>query len=502
MTPGRVGTLVATPEITRASVGLRSERGPILLSVMLSVGLVAIDSTILATAVTAIVRDLGGFAQFPWLFSVYLLGQAAAVPIYGKVADIVGRKAVMLFGIALFVIGSILCGFAWSMPALIAFRAIQGLGAGAVQPMGMTIVGDIYSLQERAKVQGYVASVWAIAAVVGPTLGGVFADLATWRWIFFINVPLGVAAAWMLIRKFDEKVVRTKHSIDYAGSILVAVGSALVILGLLEGGVLWEWNSWQSIAVLGGGVLLLLAVVPVERRAAEPVIPGWVFRGRLLNGANLVSLLVGALLIGLTSYIPLFGEGVLGTSALVAGLALAAMTIGWPIAASNAGRVYLAIGFRNCSLIGSGIALVGAVILLFLGAGSSIWTVAGGSFVVGLGLGFVAAPTLISAQSSVEWTERGVVTGINMFARSIGSAVGVAIFGAVVNASLGIRVGSQAVSPDSVEPGRLADALHPVFIGATIAAVLLIACVAILPRGRADLTTAPASAPSQQESGV
>ncbi|HLR85531.1 MAG TPA: MFS transporter, partial [Nocardioidaceae bacterium] len=172
---------------TKTAVGLRSERGPILLAVMISMGLIAIDSTIIATAVPSIVRDVGGFSQFPWLFSIFLLAQAVSVPIYGKLADTVGRKPIMLTGIGVFVLGSMLCGFAWSMPVLIASRAIQGLGAGAVAPMAMTIVGDIYSVEERARVQGYLGSVWGIASVVGPTLGGVFSDYASWRWIFFVN---------------------------------------------------------------------------------------------------------------------------------------------------------------------------------------------------------------------------------------------------------------------------------------------------------------------------
>src|SRR6478752_3853488 len=172
--------VVADTEIRRADVGLRSERGPVLLSIMLSVGLVAIDSTILATAIPSIVEDLGGFAQFPWLFSIYLLAQAVSVPIYSKLSDTVGRKPIILIGIGLFLLGSILCGFAWSMPALIAFRAVQGLGAGAVLPTSITIVGDLYSLAERAKVQGYIASVWAISSVVGPALGGVFSQFVPW----------------------------------------------------------------------------------------------------------------------------------------------------------------------------------------------------------------------------------------------------------------------------------------------------------------------------------
>ena len=350
---------MAQTEVSRADVGLRSERGPVLLSIMLSVGLVAIDSTILATAVPSIVRDLGGFAQFPWLFSIYLLTAAVSTPVFAKFSDIHGRKPVMLVGIALFLLGSILCGFAWNMTTLIIFRGLQGLGAGAIQPTSMTIIGDLYNLAERAKVQGYVASVWAMSAVVGPTLGGVFSDFLTWRWIFFVNVPLGGLAAWMLARHFTEDVKRAPHKIDVAGAVLLTLASTLVIFGLLEGGVLWSWLSPWSIGVLGLGVLLLAAFVGVERKAAEPIVPGWVFRRRLLVGANLTNLAVGVMLIGLTSYVPLFVQDVLGTSALIAGFALAALTVGWPISASLSGRIYLRIGFRNTSLIGTVIAGVG-----------------------------------------------------------------------------------------------------------------------------------------------
>ena len=205
----------------RSDVGLRSERGPLLLAIMVASGLVAIDATILATAVPSIVQDLGGFSQFPWLFSIYLLAQAVSVPVYSKLADVLGRKPIILFGIGLFLLGSILCGFAWSMPALIAFRAVQGLGAGAVGPIAITMVGDIYTIAERARVQGYFASVWAVSSVIGPTLGGVFAQYTGWPWIFFINIPLGLLAAVLIVRNFHEKVDRHAHRIDYAGAALL-----------------------------------------------------------------------------------------------------------------------------------------------------------------------------------------------------------------------------------------------------------------------------------------
>lgn len=498
---------MSSEPITRASVGLRSERGPILLSVMLSVGLVAIDSTILATAVTAIVRDLGGFAQFPWLFSVYLLGQAVAVPIYGKISDLVGRKAVMIFGIAMFVIGSILCGLAWNMTALIVFRAVQGLGAGAVQPMGMTIVGDIYSVAERAKVQGYLASVWAIAAVTGPTLGGIFADTIGWRWVFWINVPLGLAAGWVLIRRFHENVKRARHRIDYAGAALIALGSALLVLGLLEGGVRWEWGSWQSLSVLGGGVLALVAAALVERRAAEPILPSWIFKDRMQMGADTVGLMAGAVLIGLTSFVPLYGQGALHTSALVAGLALAALSLGWPLAAANSGRLYLRIGFRDTSTIGAFLTILGAVTLLPLGPTSSIWHVAASCFLIGMGMGLMVSPTMVALQASVPWHQRGVATSANAFSRSIGSALGAAVFGALANASLGIQVGGAKLDPSDFTPAQMSDAVHLVFVGTLVAAVLALFAVLLMPRRPApqgdEISSArdESPAPAEQAAG-
>ena len=478
---------MSTP--THASVGFRSERGPILIALMLTTGLVAIDSTILATAVPSIVKDLGGFAQFPWLFSVYLLAQAVSVPVYAKLSDTLGRKPIVLIGIALFLAGSILCGFAWSMPALIAFRALQGLGAGAIQPMAITIAGDIYTVAERAKVQGYLASVWAISSVVGPTLGGVFSQFASWRWIFFVNVPLCILAAWMLLRSFHEKVERRKHRIDYAGAALLTAGTSLLILAVLEGGQAWAWNSVWSIGAFVLGGLLLVAFVIVERYAAEPVLPLWVFSRRLLVTTTLVSLGVGAILIGLTSYVPTYLEGTIDVVPLVSGLAVAALTLGWPIAASVSGRFYLRIGFRNTALLGMTIAIAGAVSLAVTSVHPSVAFVAISCFVVGLGMGLIATPTLIAAQSSVGWNERGVVTGTNMFARSIGSSVGVAIFGAVANAIIGASAGG------AHDPGTVQSASTAVFVSVAIAAALTIVAVIAMPRSRVE-DVELASAPS------
>ncbi len=461
-------------------VGFRSKRGPILIALMVTTGLVAIDATILATAVPSIVADLGGFSAFPWLFSIYLLAQAVSVPIYAKLSDSVGRKPIILIGIGLFLAGSVLCGFAWSMPALIAFRALQGLGAGAVQPMAITIAGDIYTVTERAKTQGYIASVWAVSSVIGPTLGGVFSEFVSWRAIFFVNVPLCILAGWMLIGRFHEKIEKRRHSVDYAGAVLLAVGMSAVILGLLEGGQAWGWNSPPSFAAFGVGVLALAAFLLVERRAAEPILPLWIFSRRLILTTTLLALGIGAMLTGLTSYVPTYLEGSLGVSPLVSGLALAALTLGWPVAASLSGRVYFRIGFRPTVLIGISLSVIGTLVLAVFAGTPSVALIAATCFVIGFGFGFVAAPGVIAAQSSVPWHERGVVTGANLFARSIGSAVGVAVFGAIANGIL------QTVPGTEPDAAAIVSAAGAVFIAVAVCAVLTVVAAVAMPNTRVE----------------
>jgi EmrB/QacA subfamily drug resistance transporter len=495
-----------------AAVGFRSERGPILAALMMSMLLVAIDSTIIATAVPSIVRDVGGFTHFPWLFSVYLLTQAVTIPLYGKFADMIGRKPVMIFGIVVFLLGSVLCGFAWNMGALIVFRGLQGVGAGAVQPMAMTIAGDLYTVEERARVQGYLASVWAAASLIGPTLGGVFSEYLSWRWIFFVNLPVGAVALFIMARNFNEKVTRREHRIDYLGAGLLTAGCSLLLLGLLEGGVAWAWGSATGELVLAGALVSLVAFVLVEQRVREPILPLWVFSRRILVSGNLVAVAVGAITLGLSSYVPTFVQGVLGTDAVIAGLTLAALTVGWPVGATVVGRIYVRVGFRDAALAGSAVVLAGAWMFTRLGAASAVWQVAVAGFVLGLGLGLSANPTLVAVQSVVGWERRGVVTATNMFSRSMGSAIGVAVFGAIVNSVLASQFAHRPPAlagslPESVNATSLAlggqsslsgealafvraaleDATHHVFVAVFVVAVALALAVALMPRRTTDL---------------
>lgn len=480
----------------------------VLAALIMATALTALDSTVVTTAVPSIVRNLGGFSLFPWLFSIYLLTQAVTVPIYGRMSDVFGRGPMLFIGIGLFLAGSLLCGLAWNMDSLIAFRGLQGLGAGAIVPVVQTVVGDLYSVQERARITGYTASVWGISSVLGPLLGGLFSQYATWRWIFFLNLPIGALAVYLLKRHLHESIERRVQTVDYLGAGVLTVGLTALIFALLEGGSLWPWSSPQEIGAFALGGASLVAFAFIERSAAEPMVPPWVFARRPLLSGNLASFAVGAVLLGLTSYIPTWAQGVRHLDPLVSGLTVASLTLGWPIASGYAGRLYLRIGFKMTCVIGACITTLGAALFLLIQPTTSVVVVALFGVLVGAGLGLVATPTMVGLQSLVGWERRGVVTASNMFSRTIGSAVGIAIFGSMANASLAkwlaqapssmskslphsINVASRVLGggkitlPSAVVAylrAGLYHATHDVFVGVVVVGFIALVAVLLIPR--------------------
>ena len=413
-----------------------AQRGWILAALMITIMLAAMDTTIVSTAIPQIVGELGGFALFSWVFSIYLLAQTVTIPIYGKLADTFGRKPVLIVGMLIFLVGSVASALAWNMVALIAFRGLQGLGAGAIMATVNTLAGDLYSVRERARVQGWLSSVWGVAAIVGPTLGGAFAEYASWRWIFLINLPIGAVAIVLITRFLHEKVEPHRHRIDYAGAGLMLFAVGALLLGLLQGGQAWPWWSVPSVGVFGLAALLTAVTVWVERRAAEPVLPGWLWRQPVLVASNLAMIGMGLVMMGPNTYLPTFGQSVLGLGAISAGLVLACMSIGWPLASALSGHLYLRFGFRDTALAGAVLIVLGAFGFLLLPYPGSAWVVALDQAVLGAGFGLLSTPLLVGVQSAVPWRQRGVATSANMFSRYLGQTLGAAMFGAIFNAGI------------------------------------------------------------------
>jgi EmrB/QacA subfamily drug resistance transporter len=422
----------------------------VLVALILSMALAAIEGTIVATAMPNIAAALDGFSLYGWVFSAYLLAQAVTTPVFGKLADLYGRKPMFVIGVLTFLTGSALCGFAGSLSMLVAFRLIQGIGAGGVLPIAVTLAGDLYSIQERGRVQGYVASVWGISSIVGPLLGGFIVHAIGWRWIFWINLPFGLIAIFLVIRFLSEHVEHRKQAIDYAGALTLLAGLSALLLSLTQAGT---WDFLATAALLGLGLLLLGVFALLERRAADPIVHFELFRIPIIRKGNFTILAAGLAMIGLITFLPTYMQAVLGKSALTAGFALSGMSLGWPIASVIAGRLLPKLDVRLLVRLGCLCAFCGSIMVALL-ARFGPFAAAAGSFVVGLGFGFLNTTFLVAIQSSVGWAQRGVATASNMLMRSIGNAVGAAILGGVLNFTLTrhlVREGlSNEVSLDSV----------------------------------------------------
>jgi EmrB/QacA subfamily drug resistance transporter len=420
---------------------MKTNRPLTVVSLLLSLSMAAMEMTVVSTAMPTVVGDLGGIHYYSWVFTAYLLTSTVTVPIYGKLADLYGRKPVLLAGIAVFLVGSMASGLAHSIGALIAFRALQGLGAGAMQPTTLTIVGDIYNLEERARMQGVFGAVWGVAGLIGPLLGGIIVKYLSWRWVFFINVPAGIASAALLVVALHEDVEHRAHSLDLAGAGLLTLGLTALLFGAHGGR-----SSALGLPLAAASLLLF---VFVERGTPEPVLPLDLFRQRVMAVATAVGALVGAGMISMVTYVPLYVQGVLGGSPTQAGAAITPMVIGWPIASAVSGRLLPRVGFRVLVRLGLAVSAFAAVAMAaLLQPGASVHVPQIVSALFGIGLGLANTALLIAVQTSVEWRQRGVATASTMFARTIGGTLAVGVLGALLASAL---LRDASIPPDAAD---------------------------------------------------
>lgn len=425
-----------TDEGKTAGAADELKRGWILAALMLTMMLAAMDITIVSTAIPQIVADLGGFTKFSWVFSIYLLAQTITIPIYGKLTDIFGRKRILIFGIIIFLIGSATSAAAWDIGSLIAFRGLQGLGAGSIMATVNTIAGDIYSVKERARIQGYLSSIWGISAILGPAIGGALAEYVNWRWIFLINLPIGAVSVFFLATFFKEKIIPRTPAIDYRGALYILVTLGLLFVYLLEGGQSWPWFSMQ-------GLVLLLAILGMaylsyrtEKTSPAAILPAWLWKQRTLAFTNLAMVGMGVVMMGPETLLPTFAQSSLGLGIIASGFVLASMSIGWPTASALSGKLYLRIGFRETSLIGAMLVFTACAGFLLIPHPQPIYLLVADQVLIGAGFGLLSTPSLVGIQSMVPWERRGVATSAYVFSRNLGQSVGAAIFGAIFNNSL------------------------------------------------------------------
>jgi EmrB/QacA subfamily drug resistance transporter len=470
---------------------LKVRRPFVLAAVMAASFMIAIEATIVSTAMPQIASQLGDLQLYSWVFSSFLLAQTATTVVFGKLADLYGRRSVLLVGIGIFVIGSILCGMAWSMPSLIAFRLIQGLGAGAIQPVSITVIGDLYPAHERGRVQGWLASVWGVSSVAGPLAGGLIIQHVSWAWIFWINVPIGLAAAAGFFLFLKETVSAKERSVDVVGASLFTIAVAALMVALTEMGA-----ADTSLALAAGLVFAVAAVLFVlqERRARDPMIAFALWTHRAIAATNAATLFSGMAVIGLTTFLPMYVQAVMGHSPLVAGFMLTAMVLGWPIAATLGARNFARFGLRPILIAGAALLPLGAIAFVILSPTMSPLVAGLGSLVMGFGMGFFSTAAIVLIQDSVGWAERGAATASNLFARNLGSTLGATVLGAVLNASLArghsgsleqvqrlLDHHGAAIDAAASRAG-LAHGLHLTFWGVFLIAAATLALSAFVPR--------------------
>jgi EmrB/QacA subfamily drug resistance transporter len=503
-------------------------RGLIVSGVMLGLFLGAMESTAVATAMPTVIASLGGLAIYSWVFSGYILAATISMPLWGRFADLYGRRSVYLTGLAIFLVGSVLSGLSTSMAMLIACRTLQGLGGGALIPLGMTIIADLYGLEQRARMQGYFSATWGLASIIGPLIGGFLTDRLSWHWVFFVNIPFGLLAGAILATALaGTDRPRRGVKVDVRGTALLTAGLGGLLVALVDGGRAGRFGVGHTVlAAISIG--LIVEFSRWERHAPEPLLPLRLFSNRMFRAAAVSGFLAGMAMFGTISFIPLFVQGVLGGSATQAGTALTPFVLGWVTFSVISARLLLRVGYR-WPVVGGMLCLAVAFLLMsHMGLTTTRAVTARNMLLAGMGMGLIMVPLLLAVQNAVPKADLGAATSATTFFRSIGGAVGVAVMGAVLSAELGrqlravlgglegpARAELEALiaHPDAlIEPTLrsalppavlgafsqgLANALHGVFLVGLVIASLALFSAFLVPAGRAQDLAIPEKRPAR-----
>ncbi len=476
-----------------------------LVAVTAGMFLASLDGTVVATAMPTVIGDLHGLDHYAWVFTAYLLAEIATIPLWGRFADMYGRKKIFLTGMVIFMVGSMLCGAAGSMLQLVLFRGLQGVGAGCVLPVAQTIVADLYTMEQRPKISMLFSVVFGFGSIVGPLIGGFLTEHLSWRAVFYVNLPVGVFTILMVAFVMIEPLQhRHKHRIDWWGMFTLLGWTGLLVFALESGGRDYGWGSPMIVGAFGASVALLAAFLVIERRVTEPLIPFDLFKIPTLRASNAIGLAIGMVMFGTLSFLPLFVQVVNQSSATQAGRILTPMMLAMVVASPVAARLILKVGYRVLSVAGFAFVLTGTCLLTRLNTSTTEFETGVCMVFIGFGMGIVFLTTILSSQNSVDLPRMGIATGLVNFTRQLGGALGVALAGAVMLTSLTSRLAElfpgqhipagallsaqtakafPAETQDAVR-GAFADSLHLVFVTMFVIAIVGAFTALLMPRGK------------------
>ncbi len=500
----------ADPKAVESIAYTRTRRIFITIGVMIAMVLAAIEATAVSTAMPTVVSYLGGLSLYSWVFSAYFLTSTVTLPLWGKLSDIYGRRIFYIIGITIFLLGSVLSGQSETMLQLIIYRALQGFGGGALLTLGMIVVGEIFSLKERAKVQGLFGGVWGLSSIIGPLIGGFLTDNLSWRWVFYLNIPFGVIAGLVIGFSLKETRSKTRNvSLDYSGALILTALITLLLLGLMQIGKGNSYSSPIPLLMLGVCIPLLWLFIATERRAKDPILPLDLFLNPFFKTSAVTGFLIGMAMFGSISFIPLFIQGVIGTTATRAGTILSPLLLTWVFFSSISGRLLLRFGYRPLIIFGSSLVALGFFLLSKMNENTTQGIVIINMIFLGCGMGMIFVPLLLAVQNSVIRKQLGIATSATQFFRLIGGTLGVTVMGVVMStymhhgfSSLSQDTNSSEItylknpdliltplarenlSPEVLEvlKGVLADSLHNVFITGFVIAILAFVSAFLVPR--------------------